>query len=124
LLRIRAQHLSATTPLRVTIDAPARLPLLPPAVESAALRILDEALTNVVRHAAADTCTVTVSLDDALRLEVRDDGRGYDGPRPGGVGVESMTARASALGGTCEVFGDENGTRVVVELPVAVRVPA
>lgn len=118
LLRIRAQHLSATTPLRVTVDAPARLPLLPPAVESAALRIVDEALTNVVRHAGASSCVVTVSLDDSLRLEVRDDGRGYDGPRPGGVGIESMTARASSLGGTCLVSGDATGTCVTVDLPL------
>jgi signal transduction histidine kinase len=118
LLRIRAHHLSSTTPLRVEVVAPARLPVLPHAVEGAALRIVDEALTNVVRHAAATTCTVTVSLDDALHLEVRDDGRGYDGPRPGGVGVGSMRGRAEQLGGSCDVVATGSGTAVTVELPL------
>jgi signal transduction histidine kinase len=121
LLRIRAQHLSATTPLRVTVRAPELLPVLAPEVEGAALRIVEEALTNVVRHAAATTCTVTVALDDALRLEVRDDGRGYAGPREGGVGIGSMRSRAERLGGSCDVRGTADGTVVTVTLPVGVE---
>ena len=121
LLRIRAQHLSATTPLRVTVLAPDQLPALPQEVEGAALRIAEEALTNVVKHAAAASCVVTVSLDDELRIEVRDDGRGYDGPRVGGVGIGSMRNRAEQLGGCCELRADGNGTVVSVRLPVGVR---
>jgi signal transduction histidine kinase len=127
LLRIRAQHLTATTPLRISVVAPDRLPVLPPAIETAAQRIVEEALTNVVRHASATTCTVRVTLDDALRIEVQDDGRGYDGPRPGGVGIASMAARAEQLGGTCEVRGSAGGTTVTLELRLAappVRTPA
>jgi len=120
LLRIRAQHLSATAPVRVIVAAPDRLPVLPEEVETAALRIVDEALTNVVRHASATTCTVTIALDDELRVEVRDDGCGYDGPRYGGVGVDSMRARAERLGGCCEVLGSSAGTVVTVRLPVGV----
>jgi len=123
LLRIRAQHLSAATPVRVTVRAPERMPVLAPEVEGAALRIAEEALTNVVKHAGATTCVVTVALDDALHLEVRDDGRGYDGPREGGVGIGSMRHRAAQLGGRCEVRGDAQGTVVSVSLPVA-AVPA
>jgi signal transduction histidine kinase len=122
LLRIRAQHLSATTPVRVTVMAPDRLPVLPDDVESTALRVVEEALTNVVRHAAATTCTVTVALDDELRVEVRDDGRGFDGPRAGGVGLASMHDRAESLGGSCRVSGSASGTTVVLELPVVSRV--
>jgi signal transduction histidine kinase len=124
LLRVRAQHLSSTTPLRVTVDAPDRLPVLPPEVEGAALRIVEEALTNVVKHAGATTCVVTIGLDDALRLQVRDDGRGYDGPRAGGVGVGSMANRAAQLGGRCEIGGGPDGTVVSVVLPVAASVGA
>ncbi|MDP9183116.1 MAG: sensor histidine kinase, partial [Actinomycetota bacterium] len=125
LLRVHAQHLSATTSVRVTVDAPGRLPVLPPDVEGAALRIVEEALTNVVRHARASTCVVTVRLDDALRLEVRDDGRGYDGPRVGGVGIGSMCNRAEQLGGRCEVVGGAGGTTVSAVLPVtAIPAPA
>lgn len=122
LLRLRAEHLSATTPVRVTVTAPARMAPLPPDVEDAALRIVEEALTNVVRHAGATTCTVAVSLDDALRLIVRDDGRGFDGPRDGGVGVGSMQDRASRLGGALRIEGSETGTVVTAALPV-VAVP-
>jgi signal transduction histidine kinase len=118
LLRIRAQHLSATTPIRVTVDAPDRLPVLPDDVESAALRVVEEALTNVVRHSGATTCVVLLRLDDQLRVDVRDDGRGYDGPRPGGVGVGSMRARAEVLGGSCLVTGGPDGTTVSLVLPL------
>jgi signal transduction histidine kinase len=124
LLRIRAQHLSAATPVRVTVRAPDRLPVLAPEVEGAALRIVEEALTNVVKHAGATTCVVTVALDDALRLEVRDDGRGYDGPREGGVGIGSMRHRAEQLGGAFVVEGGPAGTVVRVALPVGALVEA
>jgi signal transduction histidine kinase len=122
LLRVRAEHLSSTTPVQVSVVAPARLPALPDQVETAALRVVEEALTNVVRHADATHCTVVVTLDDALRIEVRDDGRGYDGPRSGGVGVGSMVARAEALGGTCSVSGGVGGTLVSLTIPLAPQV--
>jgi signal transduction histidine kinase len=121
LLRIRAQHLSTTTALTVTVVAPEQLPVLPQDVEGAALRIVDEALTNVVKHAAATTCVVSVSLGDELRIDVRDDGRGYDGPRAGGVGIGSMRNRAEQLGGCCDLQADGSGTLVSVRLPVGVR---
>jgi signal transduction histidine kinase len=121
LLRARAEHLSAGTPVRVTVEAPPSLPPLPPEVEGAAWRVLEEALTNVVRHAGATSCVVRVTADDALRIEVRDDGRGYDGPRPGGVGVGSMQVRAARLGGRFAIAPASPGTRVSVELPLGVR---
>lgn len=116
LLRARADHLSSTTPVRVEIEAQGSLHQLSPAVEAAALRITEEALTNVIRHARATQCTVTISTGDALRIEVCDDGVGFTQPRPGGVGLSSMRARALALGGSLEVVGD-GGTRVLAELP-------
>jgi two-component system NarL family sensor kinase len=120
LLRGRAADLSARTPLRVEVVAPPALPPLPLEVETAALRIADEALTNVVRHARATVCIVTVSVDDALRLEVVDDGVGFTAPRPGGVGLSSMRSRAASLGGRLQVESPGTGTRVVAELPVGV----
>lgn len=122
LLCSRAAHLTATTSVRVVVHAPGTLPALPPDVEAAALRILDEALNNVLRHARATTCSVRVSVADGLRLEVVDDGVGFSGARPGGVGLPSMRARAEALGGQVEVQGTGAGTRLVAELPVGVPV--
>lgn len=62
--------------LLVQIDAPDALPTLPAAVEVAAYRIAQEALTNMIHHAQARCCKVSLKLDSVLRLEVLDDGIG------------------------------------------------
>ena len=74
---------------------------LPVAVEQAAYRIVQEAVTNVVRHARARAVTVQLSyLPDELQLVVEDDGQGAASPLPnGGYGINGMRERASALGG-------------------------
>ena len=71
-------------------------------MDHAAYRILQEALTNVLRHAGTDaTATVRLAYEPgALRLEVVDDGVGTGGPPRGGHGIAGMTERAAALGGT------------------------
>jgi two-component system NarL family sensor kinase len=117
LIRRRAQHLSATTPLRVEVVAPAALPPMSPDVEAAVLRIVEEALTNVVRHAHATTCTVRIDDSAGLCVEVTDDGVGFSGPREGGVGLSSMRSRAVALGGSLELARAERGTVLVARLP-------
>jgi signal transduction histidine kinase len=123
LLRSRAASLTAATPLRVTVEAPPHLPPLPPEVESAAWRVFEEALTNVVRHSGATSCRVTLVADDTLQLLVVDDGCGYSGPRAGGVGLASMRERASRLGGSFAIEQrSQGGTAVTVELPLGVQV--
>jgi len=87
----------------ISIRAPERLPLLPAAVEVAAYRIVQEALTNVVRHAGADYCLVRLSLNEVLELEITDDGVGLPADRRAGVGLSSMLERAAELGGTCVI---------------------
>ena len=105
--------------LRVEVDAPDRLPPLPAAVEVAAYRIVLEALTSVVRHARARTCTVRLSVNGVLRLDVTDDGVGVDPAAPSGVGLTSMRERAAELGGRCLVERvPTGGTRVLAELPL------
>ncbi len=109
------QICAATT---VVVDAP-ELPPLPAALEVAAYRIAQEALTNVARHAAADTCTLRLWLDNqALNLEVRDDGRSGRGQTAGGVGRHTMQERAAELGGTCTVTRGPGGTTVWARLPL------
>ena len=61
--------------LQVSVTAPQQLPPLSAAVEVAAYRIAQEAMTNVLRHANAGTCLVRLELDEGLRLEIADDGR-------------------------------------------------
>jgi signal transduction histidine kinase len=105
--------------LAVTCTLPEQLPPLPAAVEVAAYRICAEALTNVVRHAAARTCRVTLAVGAQLVLEICDDGCGLAQGTPAGVGLLSMRERAAELGGTCEVAGASGeGTTVRLLLPL------
>jgi len=110
--------------LRITIDAPERLPPLPAAVEVAAYRIAQEALTNVVRHAQARICKVQLGFEEVgnrkgLRLEIQDDGRGLPANHRAGVGCQAMRERAGELGGHFVIEpGSEGGTRVLAWLPL------
>jgi signal transduction histidine kinase len=99
---------------------------LPHAVDLTAYRIVQESLTNVVRHAGASAARVVVRYDaDAVALEVGDDGRGApDGAAVAGHGIAGMRERAAALGGTLEAgAAPDGGFRVRARLP-APRVPA
>jgi signal transduction histidine kinase len=105
--------------LAITIAAPERLPPLPAAVEVAAYRIVQEALTNVARHAHARRCTVTIAADEALVMTVVDDGIGLPEALRSGVGLSSMRERAEEIGGSCLVErGAQGGTHVTVRLPL------
>jgi signal transduction histidine kinase len=105
--------------LTVTVDGPAQLPPLPAAVEVAAYRIATEALANTARHASASRCTVRLAVDNALELEVADDGRGLPTHYRPGVGLISMRERAAELGGSCTVrAASGGGTRISARLPI------
>lgn len=110
----------ATGPIEVSVDPVGDLPILPPAVETAAYRITQEALTNVVRHAGAHHAHITLdSSDAALTVTVTDDGHGIHSPtHPGSVGLTSMRQRAEALHGTLRVDSSDHGTTVVATLPL------
>ncbi len=105
----------------ITVDAPGELPALPAAVEVAAYRIAQEAITNVVRHAGARHCLLWLRFDEAggmLCVEVCDDGRGLDADAHPGVGLSSMRERAEELGGTLTVeAAPSGGTCVRAQLP-------
>ncbi|MBA2377916.1 MAG: histidine kinase [Rubrobacter sp.] len=106
----------------VSLEAPDNMPPLSAAVEVAAYRIVQEALTNVARHAEARKCVVRLALDETteiLLVEVTDDGRGIGTHKGSGVGLSSMRERAEELGGSFEVeAASEGGTRVRAELPL------
>lgn len=103
--------------LDVRLERHEPTPSLPAAVELAAYRIVQEALTNVTRHAQAQAATVHLDYDDGVTVVVSDDGVGHPG-QPGN-GIVGMRERAAALGGTA-VAGPrpEGGFRVVAHLPV------
>lgn len=91
----------------------------PPDIELACFRIAQESLTNVLRHAHAQHVDVTLRVcDDALRLDVFDDGHGIDATRPQGLGLVTMRERAQLVGGTLDIESDARGTRVRACLPL------
>jgi len=110
---------NATAPA-IAVDGCEDLDQLPAAVEVAAYRIAVEAVTNAVRHAGAKRCDVRISRDNALVVEVADDGVGLPPDHREGVGLVSMRERAEELGGTFSaVAANGSGTRIRAELPPA-----
>ncbi|RKN44958.1 sensor histidine kinase [Streptomyces hoynatensis] len=109
-------HLPGT--LRITLENAAGPPL-PQAVELAAYRIVQEALTNVVKHSAARHATVRLAaVDGDLAVTVDDEGPAAAAPGPAGFGLLGMRERATALGGTLS-YGPlpSGGFRVSARLP-------
>ncbi|MGA4989427.1 sensor histidine kinase [Nonomuraea bangladeshensis] len=103
----------------VEVVAEGETDALPAAVEVAAYRIAQEALTNARKHAAAGHVTVTLARSErALVVRVRDDGRGLPAARRSGVGFASMRERAAELGGTCLITSPGTGTQVEAVLPL------
>lgn len=89
--------------------------VLTPSAESALALALREAVTNVVRHAGATRCVVTLArAGGEVRLEVADDGSGGGGAD--GNGLSGMRERITALGGTVRRIA-QDGTALVVALP-------
>ena len=111
----------ANSGLHVTLSAPEPMPPLLAAVEVAAYRIAQEALTNVVRHAQARHCAIILAIENdlTLRVEISDDGRGLTTQRKAGVGLNSMRERAEELGGALTIDSPlVRGTRVMARLPL------
>jgi two-component system, NarL family, sensor kinase len=110
----------ASADLSCEIQAPDPFPRLPAAVEVAAYRIAQEALTNVSRHANARHARVSISVAEGLQLEIEDDGCGLRPDGLAGVGLTSMRERATELGGLLEIIRPAGGgTRIRVRVPIA-----
>jgi signal transduction histidine kinase len=99
----------------------------PPQVETALYRVVQEALTNVARHACPNYVGVMVGRrDDHAVAVVEDDGRGFnpEGPRapdrPGGLGLAGMRERVTLLGGTVEIeSAPGHGTTIFARIPLS-----
>jgi len=123
----RLAELTAGSGLAVTVDGTAE-PLdcpaatLPAAVELTAYRVIQESLTNVLRHSAARSARVTLRrLDGALQVTVTDDGPARTGQSGGGLGLRGLRERVAAHGGTFHAGpradGDAAGFEVSATLP-------
>ena len=101
------------------------VPRLNPPLENALFRIIQEALTNVVKHAQATQVTVTVEADDeTVRLVIADDGIGFEAAHSTQIGARqswgllTMTERAEAVGGRCWIESvPGGGARVIAKVP-------
>ena len=103
------------------------LPELSTTVALSIYRLVQEALTNIAKHAAASRVAVTVTREEEqLRVEVADNGQGFvpdvDTERPrrrSGIGLVSMRERAELLGGTLEIdTSPGQGTRLTARIPL------
>jgi two-component system sensor histidine kinase DesK len=116
-LAAEIEHVRETlTAAGIDTTIEARSVTLAPAQESALTMALREAVTNVIRHAAATTCHIKFYAQDGSALmEVQDDGRGSDAPF--GNGLSGMSERIQALGGVLK-RETERGTRLLIRLPL------
>ncbi|WP_330302750.1 MULTISPECIES: sensor histidine kinase [unclassified Streptomyces] len=110
--------------LTVEVEGEGEVPKLPPGTDLAAFRIVQEALTNVVRHSGSRHARVRLgSAEGALRLRIDDDGPATGADAGGsGNGLAGMRERAASLGGTIEAGPrDDGGFRVLAVLPLKVK---
>jgi signal transduction histidine kinase len=122
-LRTLAERISVVNGLELGLDLQLGDRRLDPELETIAYRVAQEALTNVVKHAAAAHVQLALRISaSALELSVGDDGRGFErraAERSGGYGLTGMRERAEIGGGSLRVGGrDGGGTSVQLTLPL------
>jgi signal transduction histidine kinase len=101
------------------LDVPTGAAALEPDVQATVYRVVQEALTNIAKHARAATVRVVVRFEgERLIVQIADDGRGFEsGPRSGGFGLTGMRERVAVAGGRLTVDSSPSGTTVTAELP-------
>lgn len=122
LFRWRRQMEACGILLTWGIDVPEHELHLQPHASLQLLRVAQEALTNIVKHAGASAVDVRLCLvGGQLELVVRDNGIGAAGvcEDTSGRGLSNMRTRAGQLGGALEIFGGSGGTRVTMHVPLA-----
>ena len=118
-IREHVDVVGASAPVQITVDAPAAVSEIPAAIEVAAFRIVQEALNNVIRHAQARRCAISIASDDGLRIRIEDDGVRLPAETRSGVGLQSMRERATEVGGQCVIENrTQGGVTVRLSLPL------
>lgn len=118
---LEAQAARSPLPISVSADEAARRERYPEEVEGAAYFTVSEALANVLKHAEATQAWVHVARwNGSLRVEVRDDGRGFDAGAVRGEGLVNLAERLEAVGGRLDLLTRPGaGTTVAAEIGIA-----
>ena len=103
----------------ITIETDPEFPDVAAHLATTSYRVIAEGLANVIRHSRATMCTVQLAhVDHALRVDIHDDGCGFDTATAGGMGLRSIATRVSAAGGETSVISSAGvGTTISVSLP-------
>lgn len=122
-LEWQAQDFQKRTSIAVTFSSPEILPELNDTIKTGIYRIVQEALTNVARHAQATTVTITLAHENsALHILVADNGKGFDEAllqHPDSLGLLSMQERARIMGASVSIRGTVGkGTTVTLKVPL------
>lgn len=119
-LRTQIVAVAERWPFDLDVVAASTIPRLTPAAEHAVVRVIQECLTNVARHAQARHVEVRVETSDqTLRCSVRDDGSGFDPALVDGGGLAGLRERVAAAGGTIDIHSRPGqGTTVSATFPV------
>lgn len=106
--------------VHIQVDVDPDIPQLPSTVDTTAYRVLQESLTNVLRHADAAAARIHVGWEDGtLLLDITDTGQSKKPPSPNGSGIRGMRAQVEALGGTLDAGPRRaGGFAVTARLPV------
>ena len=121
-LEFLAEKVGRRTGLQVSVSGDT-VPRLPPAVETALYRIVQEALNNIVKHAQAKSVRIELQrTGQKVSCRVQDDGRGFDArkqPVSQGLGLLGIRERLNALGGSLQLSTEpRRGTTLIADIPV------
>lgn len=125
-LRWYLDGLQKRTDLSIDFEAPAEINSLPPEAERALFRIVQESITNVLRHSGGTMLRVTLSShENVVGLDIIDNGHGMsadqlaalEGAATLGVGIAGMRERVRQLGGVFKIVSGTSGTKVIVTVP-------
>lgn len=121
-----AERYRRETGLAVEVAADESLPTIPRENEVVLVRVAQESLANVRKHANASAVSVALEHTPGVgvRLRIADDGAGFDPDAvTGGFGIEGMRERLTLAGGTLDVATGPNGTTMTATVPITAAVP-